>query len=87
MARKHELEFYETSAMNNTGIDDAMNGLARQMCLKWDSLTGSFAAGFSNSNIVTPRLEPAGFKLDSSGGGGGIGCCTSRGDGLGGKKD
>lgn len=85
MAEKHGIEFFEVSTLNNTGIDDTMNGLARLMCIKWESLAGSFTPGFNDPHIITPRIEPNGFKL-GAGGGGGFGCCTSRSEGPDGKK-
>ena len=84
MAQQHGLEFHEVSALNNSGIDDTMNALARLMCLKWESLAGSFTSTYNDPNIVAPRIEPVGFKLGGPGGGG-IGCCTNRSDGIDGK--
>jgi len=42
LAEKHGLEFYEVSAMENTGISEAMNALARHMTIKYESLAGEF---------------------------------------------
>ena len=83
MAEKHGIEFFEVSALNNVGIDDTMNALARLMCLKWEFLAGSFSASFNDPHTIAPRIEPTGFKLGPNGG---IGCCTSRSDGTDGKK-
>ena len=84
-AERHGVEFFEVSAIYNTDIDAAMNALARQMCLKYESLAGDFNA-FNDAGRMSFNSDAPGkgFKLIGNNGkmvgGGGFGCCGSRDD-------
>ena len=85
-AERHGVEFFEVSAIYNTDIDAAMNALARQMCLKYESLAGDFNAFNDAARMsFSSDTHGKGFKLIGNNGkivgGGGFGCCGSREDG------
>ena len=63
-----------------------MNALARQMCLKYESLAGDFNAFNDAARMsFSSDTHGKGFKLIGNNGkitgGGGFGCCGSREDG------
>ena len=60
--------------MQNSGIDDGMNALARQMCVKYESLAGDLDA-FNSTRVTYAPNASSGFRL-------GIDCCSSRGVGT-----
>ena len=80
LAEKYGLEFYEVSATQNTGVDAAMNAMARLMTLKYETLSGDFGNfnAFNDARLTEGGDSHDGgvFKLSFSGGDGN--CCLAR---------
>ena len=82
LADLHNIEYYEVSAIENTGIHEAVNGLARSICKRFERKLGQLQS--SSPVNANKRFIPGsaggeermtrGIKLEDGGG-----CCGPRG--------